>query len=151
MRLFLDTNVVLDHVLGREPFAADAAKLMVLMRLGEFEGWCGASQYTDLFYILTKGPGRVPPEAAKKVIRDLRGIVRTCSLSDEDAESALASTWDDFEDGCIYQMALKVRADAIITRNQADFAKSSIRVFDCTELFDYLTATQGITYEEIEL
>lgn len=150
MRLFLDTNVILDHVLGREPFATDTGKLMVLMRLGEFEGWCGASQYIDLFYILTKGPARVSSETAKNVIRDLRSIVRTCSLSDEDAECALASTWDDFEDGCIYQMALKVRADAIITRNQGDFDRSSIRVFDCAELFDYLANAQGIAYEEID-
>ena len=38
----------------------------------------------------------------------------------------------------MYQYALKLEADAIVTRNQKDFEKSLIKVFDCDELFAYL-------------
>ena len=43
----------------------------------------------------------------------------------------------------------QVEADAIITRNQKDFEKSTIKVFDCDELFAYLAEEKGFTYEEI--
>ena len=52
-------------------------------------------------------------------------------------------------DACVYQCALKLKADAIITRNRKDFEKSSIRVLDCEELFDYLAEEKGLVYEEI--
>lgn len=50
-------------------------------------------------------------------------------------------------------MRVPMRAQAesrrIITRNQKDFEKSSIKVFDCDELFAYLAEEKGLTYEEI--
>lgn len=151
MRLFLDTNIMLDHILGRQPFADDAEKLMLLLSLNELEGWCGVSQYTDLFYVLTHGAGKVAPDAAKDSIRLMRTAVHGCSLSDEDAENALDSTWADFEDACIYQMALKVEADALITRDKEGFALSSIPVFDCVQLFVWLREKKGLDYDEITL
>ena len=35
------------------------------------------------------------------------------------------------------------------TRNQKDFEKSLIKVFDCDELFAYLAEEKGLTYEEM--
>ena len=49
----------------------------------------------------------------------------------------------------MYQYALKLEADAIVTRNQKDFEKSLITVFDCDELFAYLAEEKGLTYEEM--
>jgi len=43
----------------------------------------------------------------------------------------------------------KLEADAIVTRNQKDFEKSLIKVFDCDELFAYLAEEKGLVYEEI--
>ena len=40
---------------------------------------------------------------------------------------------------CVYQYALKLEADAIVTR----------KVFDCDELFAYLAEEKGLTYEEM--
>ena len=53
------------------------------------------------------------------------------------------------EGSCAHQCALKLKADAIIARNQKDFEKSSIKVFDCDELFAYLAEEKGLVYEEI--
>ena len=69
----------------------------------------------------------------------LRGAyARICPSTEADVDAALDSAWDDFEDACVYQCARRLKADAIITRNQKDFARSSIKVFDCDELFAYL-------------
>ena len=51
----------------------------------------------------------------------------------------------------MYQYALKLEADAIVTRNQEDFEKSSIKVFDCDELFAYLEEEKGLAYDFIPL
>jgi hypothetical protein len=40
-----------------------------------------------------------------------------------------------------------VQAEAIITRDKRDFARSSIKVFDADELFDYLAREKGLTYD----
>ena len=50
---------------------------------------------------------------------------------------------------CVYQYALKLEVDAIVTRNQKDFEKSHIKVFDRDELFAYLAEEKGLTYEEM--
>lgn len=62
----------------------------------------------------------------------------------------LASDWDDLEDACVYQAARGIGADAIITRNQADFARSAIPVFDCGEFFAWMERAHGVDYEAIE-
>ena len=77
--------------------------------------------------------------------------MRVYSLTEADVDAALDSAWDDFEDACVYQCARKIKADAIITRNQKDFARSSIRVFDCDELFAYLEKEKGLVYDFIPL
>lgn len=149
MRLFVDTNIVLDYLDERPGFAGSARKLMVLGFLHELELWMSASQTTDLFYVLSNG-GRASEAAdARKALGQVRSFLRVCSLTEADVDAALDSAWDDFEDACVYQCAFRIKADAIITRNKSDFGKSSIRVFDCDELFAYLAEEKGLTYENI--
>ena len=40
--------------------------------------------------------------------------------------------------------------EAIITRNQADFERSTIPVCDCAEFFAHLKDAHGLVYEEID-
>ena len=49
------------------------------------------------------------------------------------------------------QCALRVKPDAIITRNGEDFERSRIPVFDCAEFLDYLEQEKGSIYEEMVL
>ena len=64
-----------------------------------------------------------------------------------DCAPRVSSTdWGDFEDACVYYAARKIKADAIITRNRKGFAWSSIKVFDCDELFAYLEREVGVSY-----
>lgn len=149
MRYLVDTNIVIDFFARRKRFEASARKLLLLGALGEFSLWVSASQITDIFFLLTTGPERINPEQAKAALRMLRKQSRVYAMSEADVDAALDSTWDDFEDACVYQCALKLKADAIITRNKKDFEKSSIKVFDCDELFAYLAEEKGLTYEEI--
>lgn len=151
MRLLVDSNIIIDFVLRREPFYVSARKLLVFTALGELEAWVGASQLTDVFYVLTSKSGGMDPARAKALLRTLRERVHVCSLTQADVDAALASTWDDFEDACVHQSALKLKADAIVTRNKEDFERSFVPVLDCEELFALIEKEHGIVYGEVEL
>ncbi|HIY82381.1 MAG TPA: PIN domain-containing protein [Candidatus Rubneribacter avistercoris] len=150
MRFLVDTNIAIDHMMDREPFSRSASKLITLGFLHEFELGMSSSQITDAFYLLTGGRLSLADEVKQK-LKTLRGAMRVYSLTEADIDAALDSAWDDFEDACVYQCARKIKADAIITRNQKDFARSSIRVFDCDELFAYLEKEKGLVYDFIPL
>lgn len=148
-RLLVDTNVVIDWLQVRSPFDHEAKKLIALGYLGEFELWMSSSQITDAFYILSEGGSSQCVNEAKRQLKGARKVMRICALNEADVDAALDSAWDDFEDACVYQAALHVKADAIITRNGKDFAKSSIRVLDCEGFFAYLEEEKGVVYDEI--
>ena len=149
MKLFVDTNVLLDYLDERLGFDAAARKFMVLGFLHEFELWMSSSQVTDLFFILSKGGTPSKADDARRRIRHARRFVRVCSLAETDVDAALDSPWSDFEDACVYQCALKVKADAIVTRNQKDFESALVKVVDCDEFFAWLKTDFNMDYDEI--
>lgn len=151
MKLVIDSNIVIDFLAQRRPFFDSAAKLMTLIYLHEFEAFFSISQASDIFYVLTHGRCKISQQEAKVRIRKLRGFVDVCPLGSVEFDAALNSSWQDFEDACVYQAARSIRADAIITRNQADFEESSIKVFSCEEFFDWLEDEEGVVYEEVDL
>lgn len=150
MKVFLDTNILLDALLEREPFAQSAKLLLLLSSVGEIDACCGASQFTDLFSIMRRQYGVVPCDRIVKQLKALREQMQVCSLTEDDVDRALDSGWDDFEDACACSMAGRVDADYIITRDQAGFEGSLIKVTDCDGFFADL-ADQGIIYKEIEV
>lgn len=149
MRIVIDTNIAVDFYAHRVLFDGMARRLLLLCGLHEFDAWFGSSQMTDLFYILTSKTAGMSASEAKRSLRALMRSVQVAPLAQADIEAALDSSWDDFEDACVYQTALKLKADAIITRNGKDFERSSIKVFDCDGLFAYLKEEKGIVYDEI--
>lgn len=58
----------------------------------------------------------------------------------------LASVWNDPEDALIYECALSLKADAIISRNAADFQKGVIPIMTCQEFFEYMYKEHGFHY-----
>ncbi|MDR1136330.1 MAG: PIN domain-containing protein [Clostridiales Family XIII bacterium] len=54
MNVLIDTNVVLDVLLRREPFAEQSAKVVLLSEKAVIDGYVSASAATDIFYIVRK-------------------------------------------------------------------------------------------------
>lgn len=148
-KLFLDTNVFIDALANRGPYARSAKLILALGMIGEFDLWFSASQATDIFYILSEGGKASRLEWAKEQLVKLRGFVSTCNFTDEDVGLALGSTWRDFEDACLNQVAHKVKPDAVITGNVKDFALSDFPVLDCDGLFEWIRKRDGVSYCEI--
>lgn len=151
MRLFVDTNVVIDYAAQRVPFYEKARLLFLLGFAGEMQLRMSSSQVTDVFFNLSSGGKADKRASAKRALREIRSVVGVYALNGSDIDAALDSPWEDFEDACVYQAALGVKADAIITRNQRDFARSSVKVMSPDELFVYLKEEKSVDYDEILL
>ncbi|WP_334310543.1 MULTISPECIES: PIN domain-containing protein [Spirulina] len=51
MRVLIDTNILLDFLLQREPFCHDAERLFQAIDSGQIVGYATATTLTDIFYI----------------------------------------------------------------------------------------------------
>lgn len=148
-KLLLDTNIVIDFLNERDPFYQKARLLMLCGRAGEFDLWISSSQFSDLLYILSEGGRRSELARVTKQLRGLRTFVQVHSLSSEEIDIVLSSPWQDPEDQLLAEAALRLRADAIISRDAEGFKGSLVPVFDCDQFFAKLES-EGITYEAID-
>lgn len=149
MKLLLDTNVVIDFLHEREPYYDKVRLLMTAGRVGEFSLWITSSQVTDLIYILSEGGKRSLLSHVLEQLRGMRTFVNVHAVSDREVDRMLAASWKDPEDSLIFESALEMRADAIVTRNQKDLESSVIKVVDCDEFFVWMRKDFGLDYEEV--
>ena len=140
MKVLFDTNVVLDHLLGREPFVDDAERLISLVDAGRIDGVICSTTATTIHYLASKAVGS---SAALDYLRTLLVIFDVACVDREVLQGALDAGFSDFEDAALYEAARRVGASAIVTRNGADFAKSALPVFDPPELLAAMQSGPG--------
>ncbi len=123
MRVFLDTNILLDVLLNRPSFVADSEVVILRCEAASdqmFIAWHGLA---TAYYLLKRG--RSEAEAMVEVDKIL-SWARIADASDAGARAARAMGFGDFEDALQAASAEACSADVIVTRNTADFAKSSV-------------------------
>ena len=125
MKLFLDTNVMLDFLGEREPFYISAAKIATLADKRKLKIIVSAISFATVSYFLTKYEGL---EVTKDKLRKFKIISGICELDELIIEKGLNSNFPDFEDSLQYFSALRTECDIIVTRNGKDFKKSQIPV-----------------------
>ena len=137
MRVIVDTNVVLDVLLAREPFAETGAEVFSLVEQSDIEASLCATTVTTVDYLLTQS---LPRNEARRALQALLGLFEVAPVNRAVIEGALRSRVEDFEDAVLEQAGLLVGAEAIITRNTKDFRRSSIKALDPTELLRAIEA-----------
>ncbi len=135
MRLFLDTNVVIDFLAQRQPWAAASTQIFALLSAGEHEGYVAPHTFTTAHYLMRKQLGTQRTAGA---LIDLVNVVKVSPLTHESVVQALALAWKDFEDALQVVSALTVDADCFVTRNPRDLLASPITVMDPQELLAHL-------------
>ena len=133
MKLFLDTNVMLDLLGEREPFYISAAKIATLADKRKLKIIVSALSFATVSYFLTKYEGL---KNTKDKLRKFKIISGICELDEVIIEKALNSDFPDFEDSLQYFSALRSECDMIITRNGKDFKKSQIPVMTPDEFLN---------------
>lgn len=150
VRLVIDTNVLMDALRARPRYGESAKRILVLGRVREFDLWVSAGQMKDLTYFLTEGGKPSLAERAMEQVEGLRKFVNVCSLTAEDIDEMLRLAWVDPEDSLVDIAARRVGADAIVTGNKKDFARSSLMVFTADELFNYLREKKGLDFDLLD-
>jgi len=124
MKALIDTNVILDALMTREPWAASAQEILRTVAMDKFIGFITASQTTDIFYLLRRhGADEV---TSKKIIKKLTASVKVSDVLPADVGNALDSDMPDYEDGLLAYCAKRQKTDFIVTRNKKDFVKSPV-------------------------
>lgn len=117
MRALLDTDVLLDVALAREPHAAESVDVLRWVESGRAAAVAWHS-LTNGAYLL-KGGGR-------PFLDRLLRLVEVVTVGTADARRALELPIADLEDAFQASAALAWRADAIVTRNVADYRRSPV-------------------------
>ncbi len=130
MIVLFDTDVILDLLLDRDPFAEAAAQIFSKIEKGSMTGYICATTVTTIHYLATKVVGA---SKAKKSMRTLLSLLEVAPVNRAVLESALEGTYDDFEDGVVSEAASHVGAKAIITRNIRHYRNSTVPAYLPTE------------------
>lgn len=127
MKVFLDTNILLDYLLKRQPFY-DSVKKIFDMCLFKIDGYVTPHSLIDIFYMLSERTDATI-EKCQEIILKLRDVLFIIPETDERVLSAARNnSFDDFEDSMQNESALIAGVDYIITRNKKDFKNSTIAV-----------------------
>ena len=135
MKALIDTNVMLDTILHREPFCFSSDKIFDLIKEEKIEGYVSVISLKDIFYFCEKQDHEKDPFETVEKLSYLFNII---DLNGADSLSALMSEIDDYEDGLLICSALRNGVDTIITRNSKDFFTANMTVIDPKDIFRYI-------------
>jgi predicted nucleic acid-binding protein len=135
--LLVDTNVVLDVLLDREPFAEPAARVLTAVEIGQVEGILGATTVTTAFYLAQRARDG---SAARKHVARLLDLFLVAAVDGAVLRSALRLDFDDYEDAVLHEAAKRAGAVGIVTRDRTGFESGTLPVYDPEELLAVLAA-----------
>lgn len=135
MKLFLDTNIIIDFLTARKPFGRDAKQLFLLSKTGAFELMVSDVTIFNTAYSLHK------QQYIKAEILDyltaLLPLLTITTMGRSVIERSLQKRGKDFEDDAQFFSAIDANADFIITRNKKDFPQETF-VLEPKEFFDLM-------------
>jgi len=135
MRVLIDSDVFLDFILEREPFADKANGIFEHLESELFEAYVCAITPTTVFYSTRKAKGL---DGAFAAVRDLLVAAKTCPVDGNVLSNALGLSFSDYEDAVQCASAMAENLDAIVTRNTKDYKKSPIPVYSPIEFLEVL-------------
>ncbi len=133
MRVFFDTNVLLDGYYQRAGAVASERAVM-LCGGGAHQGWIAWHTLSNAFY-LVRGHSKSAPTAFQ-FITDLLAWTEVSATTKPDALAAVGYGMADFEDALQVSAAIACAADIILTRNTDDFKASVLPVMTPEEFLE---------------
>lgn len=132
MKVFLDTNVLLDTIVERDnpQFTDDASTILSLGETQVIELFMSALSIPVIAYVIKN----VNATRKKAIIKDLISIVKVLPSLPQHVDNILECTMNDIEDALQVQSAKEGQCDIIVTRDIADFKESDIPVISPQDL-----------------
>lgn len=124
MKILIDTNVILDTFLVREPHNQYSDKIFDFVGDNLITGYINASSVTDIYYVLRKKFNDTDSRNKIEMLLDLLNVI---GVTKSELLSALKSPNPDFEDALVTVCAEKEDLDYIVTRD-GEFLKLPIAI-----------------------
>ncbi|MFK7810553.1 MAG: type II toxin-antitoxin system VapC family toxin [Saprospiraceae bacterium] len=125
-KLFLDSDVILDLLLDRPPFAGDIAELIAGSLENNVNLFISPISVTNINYIIGKIENQKKADAKTKKILE---IVSVENVGQAIISKAINSNFKDFEDAVQNFCAAAAKHKTIITRNTKDYKESKLSIF----------------------
>ena len=126
-RVLIDSDVILDSLFDREPFAEYSTLVLSMCESGKIIGFLTPLIFSNVYYLLLRTAKH------EKVIEKLKQLLKITEILQMDRniiEKALNSKFKDFEDALQnYSAVNNGNVDLILTRNLKDYKKSELGVF----------------------
>jgi predicted nucleic acid-binding protein len=135
LKVLLDTNIVLDVLLERQPYLLAANKLMAAAETSQISGYLAATTVTTIYYLCAKTSSS---RDAKKAVDKLLKIFNIAPVNRSVLHAALTSAFKDYEDAVLHEAGVRSGVDCIVTRNVKDFSKASVTVYKPDDLVTIL-------------
>lgn len=135
IKLFVDSDIILDLLAQREPHFIHAARLFTLIDQNEVIAYTSPLIFANLHYLLKKQTSNL---LALKSLRKLKTLINILSIDERIIEQSLNSEFNDFEDAIQYFTAVNNGITLIITRNKTDYKRSKIDVLTAEEFLKSL-------------
>lgn len=132
MKLFLDTNVLIDFILERPLFYQPAAMIVSLAAERKIDICVSALSVVTANFICIERC-KMPLDVYRRKVDFLRNFIEVCSVDSSDVNSSYEANWKDFEDGVQYFSAIRSGVDYLVTRNVKDFEENDLRVITVDE------------------
>jgi predicted nucleic acid-binding protein len=138
MRVLFDSDVVLDLVLDREPFAEDAAALFEMHEQGRIGDHVSGITLVNVFYVARKLKGM---DAARLAVKELLTTLSVCPVDQNILKAAHTLPFSDDEDAVRHACAEAGGFDAIVTRNLEDYEGAALPAFAPGDFLKHMQAT----------
>ena len=124
MVVLIDTNIILDMLVKRQPYLEAAIKIVNLCTEKIIRGCLAAHTVSNLFYILRK---EYSVTQRREMLMALCRVFEISEINGEKIAKALKNDqFEDFEDCLQDECAASLKADYIVTRNIKDFTNSKV-------------------------
>lgn len=126
MKVFLDTNILLDTLVVRpdKSFTENSMQILSLGENGVLDLYISVLSIPTIAYVLKNKTS----EQKKSIITDLTSIVKVLPSPPQHVETMLESPIRDIEDALQVQSAKEGQCDLIVTRNTRDFTDAGMPV-----------------------
>ena len=123
MKVFIDTNVMIDFLGERESFFVEASEILSLADEGKIDVYCSSLSYSNAAYVLSRY--YVKEDVVDKLSK-FHQLCHTATVDDTVVSEALESGFADFEDALQYYSASLANVDVIVTRDTKHFKNTHI-------------------------
>lgn len=124
-KVFMDTDVILDFLLNRDPYISEITEIIERSVLNEMTLCVSSLTISNLHYIISRIENK---KSANNKIKKILKLLTVENVGQTTVTKAMESEFSDFEDGIQNYCAEEADHKVLITRNTKDYKNSSLAI-----------------------